>query len=344
MTPQAGAARHSVLALSGGVGGAKLAAGLAAVLPPEDLLVVCNTGDDFEHLGLHVSPDLDSVVYALAGRNDEERGWGRARETWSFLEALGELGGETWFRLGDRDLAMHVERTRLLRAGRSLSEATAGLASALGVGCAVAPMSDDPVRTIVLTRATAESHASELAFQHYFVRDRCAPTVAGFRFDGAERATPSPALAAALRGASQPGGALEAIVICPSNPYLSVDPILALPGVRELLRRRRAPVVAVSPIVGGEALKGPAAKIMRELGVGASAVSVARHYASRGPLDGFLLDRRDVAEREAIERLGVAVATADTVMAAAEDRRRVAHAALALAAAVRDAGQRRAPV
>jgi LPPG:FO 2-phospho-L-lactate transferase len=317
-----------VLALSGGVGGAKLAAGLAAALPPQDLLVVCNTGDDFEHLGLHVSPDLDSVVYALAGVNDEERGWGRAGETWSFLDALGELGGETWFRLGDRDLAMHVERTRLLRGGHPLSEVTARLSAALGVRCAVAPMSDDAVRTIVLVAQDEDAGTppSELAFQHYFVRERCAPRVAGFRFEGVERATPAPALAAALRSDT-----LKAIVICPSNPYLSVDPILAVPGVVELLRASRAPVVAVSPIVGGAALKGPAAKILRELGAGASAAAVARHYASREILDGFVLDRRDEADLATVETLGLTVVVTDSVMVTAEDRRRVAHATLGLA-------------
>lgn len=292
-----------VLALSGGVGGAKLAAGLARRLRGDELTVVCNSGDDFDHLGLRVCPDLDSVVYALADLHDPERGWGRRDEGWRFMESLDELGGETWFRLGDRDLAMHVERTRRLAAGGRLTEVTAVLAGALGVSATVAPMSDDPVATVV------DTADGELAFQHYFVRERCAPAVRGFRFAGADRARPHPEL---LRAPADPG--CRGVVLCPSNPFVSLDPILALPGVEDALRRRRVPAIAVTPIVGGRALKGPTAKMMGELGLDASAAEVARHYARRGLIDGFVLDRVDGALEPEITALGLEVVTTDTVM------------------------------
>jgi LPPG:FO 2-phospho-L-lactate transferase len=317
------------LALSGGVGGAKLALGLARVLPPERLLVVANTGDDFEHLGLHLSPDLDTVVYTLAGLASAERGWGRRDETWSFLEALGELGGETWFRLGDRDLALHVERTRRLRQGESLSEVTAALARALGVTVPVVPMSDEKVRTVVHT-----AMGEDLAFQHYFVRDRCEPAVRGFSFRGVERARPAPAFAAALRDPQ-----LGAIVVCPSNPFVSVDPILRLPGVADAIRAQAAPVVAVSPIVGGQALKGPTAKMMAELGLACSALEVARSYAQRGLLDGFVLDEADRALAGEVEALGVAVEVTATVMRTLDDRLALARAVLALASSLARVGR-----
>ena len=221
------AAGQRCLALSGGVGGAKLALGLAHVLPPEDLLVVANTGDDFEHLGLLICPDIDTVTYTLAGIANPETGWGRADESWHFMETLAALGGETWFRLGDRDLALHMERTRRVAAGETLSAVTQDIGRRLGVRPSVAPMSDQPVRTIV------ETPDGPLPFQHYFVREQCAPHVTGFRFEGADTAKPAPAFAAALKNA------LDAIVICPSNPFISIDPILAIPGVRQALRRLR---------------------------------------------------------------------------------------------------------
>jgi len=312
------------LALSGGVGGAKLVLGLSRILPPEDLVVVANTGDDFEHLGLHVSPDVDTVLYTLAGTANPETGWGRKDETWNFLEAMGEIGGETWFRLGDRDLALHVERTRRLRQGGSLSAVTEAVARALRIGPRVVPMSDDAVRTVVHTRDGAD-----LAFQHYFVRDRCVPAVRGFSFQGIDRAQPSPGFAAALADS-----ALSAIVVCPSNPFVSVDPILRLPGVEAALRRRRAPMVAVSPIVGGEALKGPAAKMMSELGLPRSAVEVARYYAERQLLSGFVLDQADEALAGAVAELGVAVEVAPTVMRTLEDRVELAERVLTFAASL----------
>jgi len=308
------------LALSGGVGGAKLALGLARVLEPQQLVVVANTGDDFEHLGMHVAPDLDTVMYTLAGLADTQTGWGRAGESWNFLAALEALGGETWFRLGDGDLALHVERTRRLRGGETLSEVTEAFCARLGVRSRIIPMSDEPVRTLVLTVD------GELAFQHYFVRERCEPAVCGFRFSGIEAAAPSPGLAAVLQHRG-----LGAVVICPSNPFVSVDPILAIDGVTAALRVSKAPLVAVSPIVGGTALKGPAAKMMAELDMPTTAAAVARHYRGRQLLDGFVLDRADAALAEEIESTGVATLVTDTVMVTLEDREVLAREVLAFA-------------
>ena len=227
-----------IVALAGGVGGARLAVGLAAVLPPSQLAVVVNTGDDFEHLGLHVSPDLDTVMYTLAGVNNPQTGWGRADESWQFMSALKALGGIDWFNLGDKDLAVHVLRTQALREGQSLSQATADLARRFGIRHALWPMSDAPVRTRVLTAK------GELAFQDYFVRERCRPRVSGFRFAGARSAMPAPALQKLMRG-----GKVRGLVICPSNPFVSIAPILAIPAMRAWLRARDFPVVAVSPLV-----------------------------------------------------------------------------------------------
>jgi LPPG:FO 2-phospho-L-lactate transferase len=307
-----------VIALCGGVGGAKLAFGLAKVLPAADLTIVVNTGDDFEHLGLAVSPDIDTVVYTLGGLSDRERGWGLAGETWGFMSALRRLGGEDWFQLGDHDLAMHVERTRRLAAGETLSAVTAGLAAALGLAHAIVPMSDRPVRTWV------DTEIGPLAFQPYFVRERCVPVAEAVRFVGAAEARPSPAFAAAL---ARPD--LDAIVICPSNPYLSVDPILAIPGVRTAIVSAPAPTVAVSPIVGGEAIKGPAAKLMRELGNTPGVTAVASHY--RGLIDGLILDDADKADAEQVRELGVATCVTAAVMRTDNDRVRLARDALAFA-------------
>jgi len=296
-----------IVALAGGVGGAKLADGLARVVAPGGLTIGVNTGDDFEHLGLHVSPDLDTVMYTLAGRNNTETGWGLAGETWAFMAALERLGGETWFQLGDQDLATHVERTRRLGDGETLSAVTAGLCDRFGIGHPIIPMSDDPVRTLVLT------DGGRLAFQDYFVRLRCEPRVTGFEFDGAEAAHPSPALLTVMGS-----GSITAAIICPSNPYVSVGPILAVPDISRWLGAREFPVVAVSPIVGGRALKGPAAKMMAELGVEVSALAVARHYG--GLLDGMVVDRTDEALAPAIEAEGIRVAVTGTIMNSAADR------------------------
>ncbi len=309
----------TVVALSGGVGGAKLALGLAQVVPADALTVVVNVGDDFEHLGLSISPDIDTLTYVLAGLDDTERGWGRRGESWVFMDALKALGGETWFNLGDKDLALHVERTRRLKAGETLSQVTAKIARRLGIAPRIMPASDDPVRTSV------ETPDGPLAFQHYFVREQCRPEVRGFAYRGAERARANPDVLAALAASD-----IEAVIICPSNPYISVDPMLAIPTLRQAVERCLAPVIAVSPIVGGRALKGPAAKMMAELGVAPNALSVARHYGAL--LDGFVLDRADAASAAEIHDLGMAVLAAPTVMRTAEDKAALARAVLDFAA------------
>lgn len=307
--------RGHVLALCGGVGGAKLAFGLTRVLAPDALSLIVNTGDDFDHLGLAISPDLDTVMYTLSGLADRERGWGVAGESWSFMAQQKRLGGESWFNLGDRDLAVHVERTRLLRSGRTLSEATQALTQSLGIQHAIVPMSDEPVRTIV------DTADGPLPFQRYFVREQCQPVVRAIRFEGQETAAPSPGFAEALRRTD-----IAAVIICPSNPYLSIDPILAVAGVRDALIALRAPIVAISPIVGGRALKGPAAKMMEELGGAASVVGIASHYSSL--LDGLVIDEADAAEARTLEKMGVAPLITRSIMEADEDRVRLAQETL----------------
>jgi LPPG:FO 2-phospho-L-lactate transferase len=307
---------RKVAAISGGVGGAKMALGLLHALPPQGLSVVVNTGDDFEHLGLHVSPDLDTTLYTLAGLANPQTGWGRRDETWNFLKALEQFGGETWFRLGDADLALHLLRTRRLAGGESLSKITADLARQLGVSAQILPMSDASVRTRVSTEF------GELEFQDYFVRRQCRPRVSALRFAGAGSAQPTPEVRAALQAQD-----LDAIIICPSNPYLSIDPILSVPGMRELLRDAAAPVVAIAPLVGGAAVKGPTAKIMGELGIPISSLTVARHY--EGLIDGFVLDVRDSAVEP---QLGLPTLVADTLMQTLDDRIRLARATLEFAA------------
>jgi LPPG:FO 2-phospho-L-lactate transferase len=304
-----------------------MAFGLSRVLPPNDLTIVVNTGDDFEHLGLAISPDLDTVTYTLAELSDRERGWGLAGETWNFMSALERLGGEQWFRLGDHDLALHVERTRLLAEGQSLSTVTRRLTRRLGLRHAIAPMSDQRVRTWV------DTADGPLSFQHYFVREQCRPVVRGVRFEGAADARPSQAVASALARRD-----LAAVLICPSNPYLSIDPILAVPGLAAAVRVSGAACVAVSPIVGGDALKGPSAKMMRELGITPSAGAVAAHYA--GLIDGLVLDLVDRDQARGIEALGVATLATATVMRTDADRVALAQEALGFAAARTAAGGR----
>jgi LPPG:FO 2-phospho-L-lactate transferase len=320
-----------VLVLSGGVGGAKLALGLMHAVEPSELTIVANTGDDFEHLGLHVSPDVDTLVYTLAGVANQATGWGRADETWSFLASLSELGEEDWFRLGDKDLAVHVARTHRLARGERLSEVVDRFSKKLGVRASIVPMSDDPVRTIVETKRGA------LPFQHYFVKERCAPEVTGFRYRGIESASPS---AAFVRSAADPR--LDAVVIAPSNPYVSVDPILNLPGVTAMLRGQRAPIVAVSPIVGGRAVKGPLGKMLAELGRPTDAAAIADHYRRRGLLDGFVFDRTDEALRPAFERLEIAACATDTLMTSLGDRVRLAKEVLAFSGSLRARAEARA--
>jgi LPPG:FO 2-phospho-L-lactate transferase len=315
VTPLRSTDDRPVLALSGGVGGAKLALGLARVLPPGCLTVVANTGDDFEHLGLHVAPDLDTLTYALAALDNPETGWGRRDETWSFMAALGELGGETWFRLGDRDLAMHVERTRRLRNGETLSAITAQLTRRLGIDSRILPMSDDKVRTRVETREGV------LDFQNYFVGLQCAPQVTGFTFAGADAAAAHPDFLAALR---HPG--LRAVIICPSNPFISIDPILALPGLRQALAASAAPVIAVSPIIAGRAIKGPTAKMMTELGLEVDPLAVAAHYGDL--IDGYVMDD---ADSQMAAMLDLPVETTRTLMQSLPDREALARTVLDLA-------------
>ncbi len=307
-----------VIALSGGVGGAKLVSGLAKTLDPTRLLVIANTGDDFVHMGLHVSPDIDSIVYVTTGRNNPVQGWGRADETWNFMEMIAECGGETWFRLGDGDLALHVLRSDWLRQGKSLSAVTCDLAAALGVPFRLLPMSDDRVGTIV------ESDAGPLPLQSYFVREQCRPKATGFTYQGADQALAQPQFLEALQDP-----ALRAVVICPSNPYLSIDPILVLPDVREALSATRAPIIAVSPIVGGQALKGPTAKIMAELGLEPSAATIANHYGDL--IDGFLLHETDSAERDQVRDREVEIRSAPIVMKSPQDQAALAREVMRLA-------------
>ena len=306
----------SVLALSGGIGGAKLALGLYRVLPPETLTVIANTGDDFEHLGLSISPDFDTLLYTLAGIDNPELGWGRRNETWTFMAALETLGGETWFRLGDGDLATHVERTRRLAAGESLSQVTDDFRRRLGISARLLPMSDDRVRTRL------RNEEGWLDFQDYFVRLHSEPAVREIVYAGASKARANPDFLAALLD-----GDLEAVVICPSNPFLSVDPMLSLPGVRDALRGCRAPVLAVSPIIGGEAVKGPTAKIMAELGMPVSAAAIARHYVDI--LDLFVADEADAG---LVAELEIPVILTRTLMVTLEDRDALARRVLAAAA------------
>lgn len=315
-----------VVALSGGIGGAKLALGLYRALPSRTLSVIVNTGDDFDHLGLRICPDLDTALYTLAGLANTEQGWGRRDDTWTFMHALQSLGGETWFNLGDGDLALHIERTRRLGNGESLSAIAADIARRLGIEAAVIPATDESVRTRVIT------DAGELSFQDYFVRRKCAPGVQSLQFAGSETASLSDAASHALDADS-----LDAIVICPSNPYLSIDPILAIPGVRDLLEESHAPVIAVSPIVGGQALKGPASKIMKELGVEPSALSVAQHYGEL--IDGFVLDEQDRASAGLFD---VPVHVTNTVMHTLADRERLARETLSFAENLKRARKRRA--
>lgn len=300
-----------IVVLTGGVGGAKLVLGLTQVVPAESVTVIVNTGDDFRHMGLPVCPDLDTLLYTLSGKSNRAQGWGREGESWAFMAAAKSLGAPDWFALGDGDLALHVLRGEASARGVPLSQITARFASAWNVRTHMLPMSDDPVATIVDTDEGA------LAFQDYFVARRCTPAVRAVRFDGAAKARPGPGVVEAI-------GAARTILVAPSNPFLSVDPILAIPGIVEALREASAPVVAVSPVIGGAAVKGPTAKMMGELGLAVTPASVAGHYGDW--LDGLLVDERDRQTPPAC-----AYDFADTLMTTLEDRARVARAALALA-------------
>jgi LPPG:FO 2-phospho-L-lactate transferase len=308
---------NPVLALTGGVGGAKMALGLSRILPSDQLTIVVNTGDDETFHGLHVSPDLDTVMYTLAGLANPETGWGLEGETFRTLQALARYNApDTWFRLGDADLATHIRRSDLLRQGWTLSRVTTELCQRLGVRHSIVPMSNDAVRTVVLT---AER---ELAFQDYFVRQRCAPRINDVRFNGAESATVAPAFATALDTA-------QAILFCPSNPLVSIGPILAVPGVRSAIASFQGQRIAISPIIGGQAVKGPAAKMMADLGEEVSCVGVARRL--RGLSDVMVIDEVDREQTSAIEALGMRTFVTNTVMRTDEDKVALAKEVLALA-------------
>ena len=298
----------NILAFAGGVGGAKLADGLVRAVSAEQLAVIVNTADDFHLYGLHISPDVDTVMYTLAGIANPESGWGIDGDTWQNFDMLVRYGVEPWFHVGDRDLATHLLRAQMLNGGATLSEATRKLSRRLGVDAFILPMSDDPVATLV------DTDQGPLPFQEYFVKHRWQPAVRGLVYEGVGEAEPAPSMLRRIETA-------DTIVICPSNPYLSIDPILALRGVHDVLLNATAPIIAVTPIVGGEALKGPAAKLMKELGVEASAVEVARHYADF--INGFVLDQRDAELRPQIEAMGMGVLVTDTVMRTADDRARL---------------------
>jgi LPPG:FO 2-phospho-L-lactate transferase len=302
-----------IVALAGGVGGAKLAHGLAQILPPEDLTIIVNTGDDFEHYGLYICPDLDTVCYTLAGLANPETGWGRTKESWNVIENASKLGGPDWFRLGDQDLGTHLERTRRLKVGDTLSQITRDFCKAWGVEPTVLPMSDQPVRTIVKTEE------GDLVFQEYFVHRRCEPKVKGFRFEGTDKARP-------VSGACEAIHSADAVIICPSNPWVSIDPIFAVGKSDWQSDLQKKKVVAISPIIGGETVKGPAAKMYKELGIAPSAFAVANHY--RGLATGFVLDNLDAQLNETVRGLNMQILVTNTLMKSHDNRRQLANEVL----------------
>lgn len=295
------------MAITGGVGGAKLCLGLAEILSPEQVAFAVNIGDDFEHFGLHVSPDIDTLTYTLSGLSNQAQGWGREGETWHFIEAMRTLGGDAWFNLGDADLAMHVFRTECLKQGKSLSEVTAIIAERLGIKHHLFPVSDDPVPTVIHT------DEGSLPFQEYFVKRRCEPKVNGFEFSHAEAARISPSLRAWLRDPK-----LKGVVVCPSNPYISVDPLLSAANFGRFIKGLGVSVLVVSPIVHGQAIKGPTAKIMTELNIPNDAVAIARHYETLA--DAIVIDEQDALLSEKIEEMGLSTIVAQTVMLTLQDK------------------------
>ncbi|MET0547198.1 MAG: 2-phospho-L-lactate transferase [Caulobacterales bacterium] len=301
----------NVVVLTGGVGGAKLVRGLMLAMPAERITAIVNTGDDFQHLGLHVSPDIDTLLYTLSGKANKAQGWGREGETWRFLEAARSLGAPDWFQLGDGDLALHVLRSARLAAGDKLSAVIADFAAAWGIGVRILPMSNQPISTII------DTDEGVLEFQRYFVERRCAPRAFGIRFRGVQDAEPAPGVLQAIAAA-------DAILVAPSNPYLSIDPILATPALAPALRAAAAPVIAVSPIIGGKAVKGPTAKLMQEFGAPVNNASIAQHYG--GLLNGMLIDEGDPAPPG-----DLMIERTRTLMKSDSDRRRVAEAALKVA-------------
>jgi LPPG:FO 2-phospho-L-lactate transferase len=303
----------SVIALTGGVGGAKLALGLHRIIAPGEFMAVCNTGDDFCHLGLEISPDIDTVLYTLSGLADPSRGWGRRNETWNFMAALEEIGGHTWFQLGDQDLATHIERTKRLAEGETLSTITDYFRRQLGIATRIVPMSDNPVRTQLRTTM------GWMDFQDYFVRQNCDPVVKEITFNNAEAAHIAPAILPALNDSH-----LQAVVICPSNPLISIDPILAVPGMRKALRSCTAPVIGVSPIINGQAVRGPTAKLMEELGFKPSASEVAQRYTD--VIDIWIVDESDA---DTCVPMGVKKIVTETLMTTIKDREKLAQNVLA---------------
>jgi LPPG:FO 2-phospho-L-lactate transferase len=313
MNPSSSTVHRRIVAFAGGVGGAKLAYGLARNLAPGELTVIVNTGDDFEHYGLSICPDLDTVCYTLAGLANPETGWGRLGETWNAIGNASKLGGPGWFNLGDQDLGTHLERTRRLKEGQGLSEIIRDFCRAWGIEHTILPMSDSPVRTIV------ETNEGDLAFQEYFVHRRCEPRVKGFRFEGLQGAKPAPGVLESIRSA-------DAIVICPSNPWVSIDPILKILPPLPSLTKAGSKIVAVSPIIRGQTVKGPAAKMYRELGIEPSALAVANHY--RGLATGFVLDAIDKQLQGEIKGLSMQVLVTNTLMTSHDDRSRLAQEVL----------------
>jgi LPPG:FO 2-phospho-L-lactate transferase len=303
-----------IVALAGGVGAARFLDGLARVVDPARLRIIGNTADDTEIHGLHISPDLDTVAYTLAGLANTKHGWGLKGDTFRCLEALRQLGAEAWFQLGDRDFATHLYRTARLRDGATLAGITREMSAAWGLASTLVPMSDDRVRTMVKTRR------GTLDFQTYFVRRAARDYVLGVNFDGAKQARPAAGVLRAIRNAA-------GVIICPSNPIISIGPILAVPGIREALRKTRAPVAAISPIVGGRALKGPAARMMKSLGMRVSALGVAELY--RDFVDVFVLDRADAAQAAGVEKLGMRAVVTDTIMTGIARKKALARAVVA---------------
>jgi LPPG:FO 2-phospho-L-lactate transferase len=318
--PRTPRVEKTYVALCGGVGGAKLAHGLYSVLAPGSLSVIVNTADDFQHLGLQISPDLDTVLYTLGGRSDMERGWGRRDETWNFMAALEEIGNELWFQIGDRDMAMHVARTHWLQWGKPLSAFASHVCRRFNIAANIIPMTDDTVATWISTGDGL------MPFQHYFVKERCEPQIRGIHFEGAAQAKPSLCALAALRDPR-----LQAIIICPSNPYLSIDPILSIPGMREAVLAADCPIIAVSPIISGQAIKGPAAKIMTELGYHVSWETIAHHY--EGLAKGMIIDRNETFRGEA--NFPLVVETDSIIMKSLDDRRRLGQTVLNFAERLR---------
>jgi LPPG:FO 2-phospho-L-lactate transferase len=298
-----------IVALAGGVGGAKMVDGLSQLLPTSDLTVVVNTGDDFDHWGLRICPDLDTVCYTVAGLANPDTGWGRKDESWNVLSEISHLKGNDWFKIGDLDLATHIERTERLAAGEPISQIVREFCQAWSVKISILPMSDEPVATILHTQ-----DQGELAFQEYFVHQQCEPKVKSFSFAGIEYARPAPGVLEAIAES-------DAVIFCPSNPWVSLDPILAVPGILPSIKKKPI-ILSVSPIVGGNAIKGPAAKMFHELGIKPSAFSVAQHY--KGIITHFVMDTVDKHQLRDVAELDINTIPVDTIMNSAEDRRRLA--------------------